>query len=101
MQQICDSSFRFGLLVEELQKIRPAVDASTFSALRLQFWEILQDSLEAMVSEHLNIWQSNCSGEKHMDGSLQNGRKQLFSFNNTGFSATASSSMLKKVRFSG
>lgn len=57
-------------------------------------WNILQNILESVVSEHLDIWQPD--GDKGREERRTN-TKSLFSFENTSFVANAISSHQKKV----
>uniref|UniRef100_A0A915D1Q5 Exocyst complex component Sec8 n=1 Tax=Ditylenchus dipsaci TaxID=166011 RepID=A0A915D1Q5_9BILA len=109
IHQMRGAASRFALLTKELQRIKPSTGEMTPPKLLARFWETMQTVFETLLSNHLDICRSSniCSKSNYVEGSRPAGedgegeqevvhRKNLFSFENTSFSSTSNSSLLKK-----
>lgn len=88
--QIFECANRFSILLQELTNFR----SDQIKKWSVKMWNILQDILESVVSEHLDIWQHDSDKNRK---ERSNNTKTLFSFENTNFVASAISSYQKKV----
>ncbi|KAI1718054.1 sec8 exocyst complex component specific domain-containing protein [Ditylenchus destructor] len=100
VQQIRCSTSRFTILTKELQKLRPAgggqypTAEAEANVLITCFWDAMQNVLETVLGDHLDISRLSTAKKSSEVGQVR--QKSLFSFENTSFSATANSSLLKK-----
>lgn len=99
IQQSTNSGARFKIFCDEFVRIRTGYLKTLIDQKLNRFWDLLQTVLENVISDHLNIWRSMSSEKINAEeGTLENrqGRKTLFSFENTSFSSTSNTSLLKK-----